>query len=228
MIEKETKRYVIELNSEMLGTVPKDPEIYKAYIESKKPNGTNGATGVDITEEDEAANVIKAEEKGWTGMMKDENGLYLYSYLIRGFLKSAGEALAPQLSTMKAKKGAKVAEDGTEPPKTKEPLKAIRSKIDKFVFVTPRRIYLGVMEPAGVVERPLRCMTMQGPRVTLARSDYVNAGTQLTFYITLFKNKEITWEMIDQLFEYGEFQGLGQFRSGSYGQFKVISVTPVN
>ena len=74
----------------------------------------------------------------------------------------------------------------------------------------------------GVVERPLRAQTMQGPRVTLARSDYMNAGTKLTFEIKVVESaKEFTVEVVKSLFEYGELQGLGQFRNGSYGRFTV-------
>ena len=54
----EEKHFRIELITEMLGTVPKDPDIYKTYIESKKPE--------EITDE-EYLSVEKIEEKGWTG-----------------------------------------------------------------------------------------------------------------------------------------------------------------
>jgi len=46
----------------MLGTVAKDQEVYKTYIESKKPAGQT---------EPEYLTVEKSEEKGWTGFHKD-------------------------------------------------------------------------------------------------------------------------------------------------------------
>jgi hypothetical protein len=190
--------------TEMLGTVPKDPEIYKSFIESKKPAGI---------EENEAATVEKIEDKGWTGFHSDDNGLFIYDYMIRGFLKNAGEVLQSTIDVEKEKKGVV----------SREKLKGIRGKIDRFVFVFPRKIYLdGKTEPDGVVERPLRAMTMQGPRVTLARSDSVNEGINLFFSIKLVPNKEISWEIIEKLLEYGELCGLGQFRNGSYGRFEVV------
>ena len=187
----EKRVYQIRLETEMLGTVTKDPEVYKTYIESKRPEGVEG--------EAEYLTVEKVEEKGWTGFHRDENGLFIYEYMVKGFLKHSGNVLKDSLK-----------------------VKALRSKIDDFLFVTPRRIYLGKMEPDGVVERPLRAMTMQGPRVTLARSDYVDAGLEVGFEITLLPHKDLTWEVVDTLLEYGQLSGLGQFRNGGYGRFVVV------
>lgn len=174
----------------MLGTVPKSPEVYKDYIETKKPENID---------EEEYLTVEKIEEKGWTGFHRGENGLFIYEYMIKGFLKHAGNVLKDQLK-----------------------VKALRSKIDDYLFVAPRRIYLGKDKPDGVIERPLRAMTMQGPRVSLARSDYIAEGTQIAFTITLLPHKELTWEIIDQLMEHGRLMGLGQFRNGGYGRFEVV------
>lgn len=178
----------IELVEPMLGTVPKDPAVYATFIETKKPNEI---------EENESLTVEQIEQKGWTGFHKDEKGYFIYDYMIRGFLKNAGNILKESLK-----------------------IKALASKIDKFVFVFPRRIYLPIKELTDVLERPLRAMTMQGPRVTLARSDTVPAGTCLQFTIQLLPC-EIDMETLESLFEYGELCGLGQFRNGSYGRFIV-------
>lgn len=207
----------IRLLTEFLGTVPKNPEIYKAYVESKKP--------ADKDDEDESANVEEIEEKGWTGFHSDDQGLFIYEYMIKGFLKHAGNVLKAELG-----------------------IKNLRSKLDDFVFISPRRIHLGRKEPDGtkeqklrinndlvyntaepppsaadgVVERPLRGMTPKGPRVTLARSDYINIGTELEFEIRLLKHPEIKEKTILELLEYGELMGLGQFRNGGYGRFEVM------
>lgn len=188
----EERHYEIELITEMLGTVTKDPEVYRTYIESKKPEEKVG--------EDEYLTVTKIEEKGWTGFHSDENGLFIYEYMIKGFLKAAGNTLKDVVK-----------------------VKALRSKIDDFLFVNPRRIYLGQTEPDGYIERPLRAMTMQGPRVTLARSDKIDAGKRIEFDLILIPHKELKWAIIDTLLAHGELMGLGQFRNGGYGRFKVIS-----
>jgi len=186
----ERKKYQIELLEPMLGTITKDPEVYKTYIESKKPEGID---------EEEYLTVQKVEEKGWTGFHEDETGLFIYDYMLKGFLKNAGNVLKESLK-----------------------IKALRSKLDNYVFIKPRRIYLGQKESDGFLERPLRAMTQQGPRVTLARSDYINKGKILAFEILLLPHKEVTWKVIDELLAYGELMGLGQFRNGGYGRFKVV------
>lgn len=188
--------YVIKTETEMLGTVAKDPEVYRTYIESKKPELLNG--------EDEYLTVEKVEEKGWTGFHKDENGLFIYEYMIKGFLKHAGNIMKDVVK-----------------------VKALRSKIDDFLFISPRRISLGQNDPDGYIERPLRAMTMQGPRVTLARSDYIKEGKEISFTITLVKHKELNIELVDSLLEYGKLSGIGQFRNGGYGRFSVVSKVTV-
>jgi hypothetical protein len=191
-LKMEKRKYRIVLTQDMLGTSPKDPEVYATYIESKRPqNDGNGEVEADFVE--------KIEEKGWTGFLRDENGLFIYDYMVRGFMKNAGNVLKDAVK-----------------------VKSLRSKIDNYLFVQPRRIYLGQEKPDGVVERPLRAMTMQGPRVTLARSDKVSAGKEIEFHICLIPNKEITWDLVDTLLVYGELCGLGQFRNGGYGRFEVL------
>lgn len=191
-IKKEVVKVEIELINPMLGTVSKDPEVYKTFIENKKP---------EEIQEEEFKTVEKSEQKGWTGFhIDEEKGLFIYNYMIKGFLKNAGNNLKEQAS-----------------------IKNLRSKINNFVFIAPRRIYLGQSEPDGVLERPLRAQTAQGPRVTLARSDFINEGKRIKFSITILDNKEkINEKLIHTLLEYGQYLGLGQFRNGDYGAFRVI------
>ena len=184
----------LELTEPQLGTCPKDREVYKTFIASKAAEIENA--------KEEVQTIEQVEEKGWTGFHKDEHGIFIYDYMVRGFLKAAGNAMKGQTG-----------------------LKNMASKIDKFVFVFPRRIHAkldgkAVKEPHGVLERPLRAQTMQGPRVTLARSDYLKAGCVYEFEIRILGNDMgITPKVIISLLDYGQFSGLGQFRNGSYGRF---------
>jgi hypothetical protein len=173
------------LVQDLLGTLPKNPDVYSEFIKEK-------------TDEPDTVNDTDGNGKGWTCFAEDEKGLFVYDYYIKGFFKHAGNCLKEQLG-----------------------IKNIKAKLDDFLFVEPRRIYLGKTKPDGVYERPLRAMTMQGPRVTLAKSDLINAGCELDFQIILLKHKEILIETIIELLEYGAYQGLGQFRNGGFGRFKV-------
>lgn len=193
------RKVVIELTEDMLGTVPKDPEVYKTYIESKKPP--------ELMSEDESATVPdNSETKGWTGFHSDDEGLFVYDYFIKGFLKNAGNILKVQLGK-----------------------KNLKSKINDNLFVLPRKIHLGKTEPDGdPLERPLRAMTAQGPRVTLARSDKLDAGLRIEFEIQFLKHPDIGDKVIKEILSYGQLMGLGHIRNGGYGRFKVKSYKKID
>jgi hypothetical protein len=193
---RQRRAYEIKLETNMLGTVALARDIWEKYIKSKQPEPMPGG------DPEVAENIEEAMERGKTGFFKDENGLFILEYMIKGFLKDSGNTLKDILG-----------------------IKALKSKIDNFVFIVPRQIYFGKMEPDGEFERPIRVMTPIGQRVSIARSDYVNAGTSLKFSITLLKHKEITWNTIDTILANGQYMGLGQFRNGGFGRFSVTSVS---
>ncbi|MBT9137148.1 MAG: hypothetical protein DDT34_02235 [Firmicutes bacterium] len=190
----------ITLLEPLLGTIPKNPDVYATYIAGKKDSKGELLIPSETMIAEEVATVPDIEKSGWTGFHTDEAGCFMYNYALLGFLKEAGNTLKDQLG-----------------------IKALKSKIDQFVFVEPRRIRLKAA-PDGVLERSLRAMTMQGPRVTLVRSDYIDAGTELVAQIRVLKNKEVTGDTLREILEYGRYRGLGQFRNGSYGQFSFTMV----
>jgi hypothetical protein len=195
-------KFQIKTTEAILGTCPLDKDIHATYIVGEAPEDVNVTDElVDMSEM--VDNAEAGEEpiiKGKTVFMRDEKGLYILNYLILGFIKEAGEALAAQLGI----------------PQWKD-------RIKKFCFVFPRKIYFGMMEPDGDVTRALRAMTARGPRVCLATSEMVNGGLVLTFEVHLFHNDSLESEHIKEVFDYGIYKGLGQFRSGGYGAFEVIS-----
>ena len=204
----------LELTEPMLGTVPKNPKVYEEYIASKAPSLQAGNEEVEVEKSRE-----DIEKGGWTGFHHDDQGLFLYDYQIMGFLKEAGNTLKEQLG-----------------------IKNLRSKIEQFVFVLPRRIHFAQKPCDEPLERPLRAMTMQGPRVTLTRSDMVPTGTKIEFTIRLLDNwktdkgddgngkkrvPEISADTLKEILGFGGLKGLGQWRNGGYGRFEVVSMKPV-
>jgi len=189
----------IRLLEPMLGTVPKDQEVYKRFIASKAPDPEGG--------KEETETVEAVEEKGWTGFHKDEKGLFIYNYMIKGFLKAACEVCMSAGALDK--------------------ISAYKKWIDLVVFIDPRRIYFGKQEPDGCLERPLRTMTPKGPRVSVCRSDYIKEGTEIDFMVRILKNKAgIDQVAIEQMLDYGQYVGLGQWRgSGGYGRFEIVEIT---
>lgn len=152
--------------------------------------------------EEEVATVESLEEKGWTGFHRDERGPFVYNYLVKGFLCESARTL-----------------------KQWGNLKQLQDKFKRYVFVTPRRIR--IPEPAGVLERPLRAQTAQGPRVALTRSDYVEAGAVIRFKLEVLDVAGITEGCLKDVLSYGSRLGLGQWRSGSYGTFDVLKLEEV-
>lgn len=209
MKEGQKVRVRVRFTEPVLGTAPKNPETYADYIASKV------AKNKELTDDErerlhqeEVANayndVDAVEERGWTGFQQDEEGFYVYNYWVRGFLKTAIASLQET-------------GDFTKIP-------AYKTKIDRFVHVSPRklRFHINGDEPM-VIERPLRAMTAKGPRVSLARSDALPAGTELEFSIELLKNKGITMDHVREALEWGRYEGMGQWRSGGYGTLEVVS-----
>ena len=199
----------IRFTEPCLGTSPRNPKTYEDHIASKitKRKGMSDEEREKIRAVEVAAAygaIDAVEERGWTGFMRDDDGFYVYNYWVRGYLKSAFQSLQET-------------GDFTKVP-------AYKTRIDRFIHVHPRKIhFLTDLEHLDVLERPLRAMTAQGPRVTVARSDYLPIGTEMEFTIERLKNKEITWDHLREAFEWGGYEGMGQWRSGGYGKFEVIS-----
>lgn len=212
-------KFTIELTEDMLGTVPKDKQVYSTYVaeQARKHAERAEAKGVERTFEDgratteeEIAERIREEiettpdfeDRGWTGFHTDPaKGIFIYDYLFKGFLCEAART---------------VREWGA--------LKQLQDKVKRHVFVSPRRIFFhGKTKEDDVLERPIRAMTPKGPRVALVRSDLVRAGTQFDVILTVLEVGGITIKCLDQIISYGFLTGLGQWRTGSWGRFKVVS-----
>lgn len=184
----------------MLGAQAANPKVRSDYIASKAPSVEKGNEETEMLPSG-------IEERGLTVFLRDKGNLCVADYVIKGFIKSA-------LTTLKSQLG----------------IVAPASKVDTLVLVTPAYLTITdgtkpVSEPDEVVERPLRAMTMQGPRVSVAASESVNAGWELTFTLHLIENaatnksKALTLDVIEEAFDYGTFNGLGQWRNAQNGRF---------
>jgi hypothetical protein len=127
----------------------------------------------------------------------------LYDYSIKGFMKEAARTI-----------------------KQFGLLKQLQDKFTRYAFVTPRKVRLP-KTVAGYHERPLRAMTAQGPRVTLVRSDYMDEGTVIKFKLSVMEAGGIKLPCVKEVLSYGKFMGLGQWRSGGWGRFEVVSIDEI-
>lgn len=203
---KETRKYKLTGVSDLLGSSPGDKEVFKNFIVDKAKTPEERAAADLDTEF-----VLDQEEKKRTYFYRDPKTgeLILRPYQIKGFLKEAINTLKADLKVLSAK-----------------------SKVDEYVFVRGKTIKItrdgeSLTQPDYLLERPLRAMTMQGPRVALASSEAVSAeeGWELEVEISLINNagtaksKPITWEVIEAALDYGALKGLLQWRNGGYGSF---------
>lgn len=182
----------------VLGTQPQK-DVAMEYITSK---AIDPATG--MLPEDELETLPVALEKGTTAFHKLDGKPVYYDYMVKGFLKETGLVFNGLRN-----------------------VKNLRSKIENLVFVTPRRFELHV--PVGYTlvdgnlttfcERPLRAMTAQGPRVSLARSEELPIGTWFECSIEVFDGP-ISEPLLRDLLDYGAKRGLGQWRNGGHGRFE--------
>jgi hypothetical protein len=193
----------------LLATMTGNPQVFEDYKRELAP---------DEVKANEEAAVIEALsqqiEKASTVFARDDKGLFLWDYNIKGMLKENIGILC---------------ELGQAGSLTRWTYK---KAVDNTVFVAPRRLYLMrngavLIKPDGDVQRPLRADTLQGERVALARSEMCEAGTTVSFELTIFlsenaksKYASINEELIGAALDYGRVKGIGQWRNASWGRFE--------
>ena len=183
----------VTLLEELLGTASSNPEIQREFIASKSPDATT------IEDEVAAIGVDAAVEKSMTVFPRENGQPILYDYQFKGFFKDSCSALARVPGTVSNK------------------LKAYRKVIDGTIFVQPRKINFTLSGPIGNCQRPLRAETAQGPRIALANSETIPAGSTFIAEIVLLDggSEKIVREWLD----YGKLRGIGQWRNSGKGRF---------
>lgn len=185
-----------ELLEPILGTIPKDREVFKNFVASHTKTDEEAVRA----EEDVDRVAEEIEARGWTGFYENAVGHpVLMDYQFKGFLKNAGNVMKDVVG-----------------------VRNLRSHIEQTVFVFPRELELAE-KPDGVLERPLRGMTMQGPRVSVMRSDRIDPGRAYTLDLRVLEKSKVTERVLKEILSYGEFAGLLQWRNGGYGRFTVVS-----
>lgn len=183
----------ITFTEELLGSQPSDPGVHSKYIASKAPDAAT------LEEEVAAIGPEGVERAAMTIFPREEGKPFVYDYQLKGFFKDSCSALARVESTRSSK------------------VKAFRKVIDGLVFVAPRKMFINVVGTIGNCQRPLRAETAQGPRVALANSETIPAGSFFEAEIKLLDpaHEKLVREWLD----YGALRGLGQWRNSGKGRF---------
>lgn len=209
-IKTTTHSYELTGTTRIFGALAFNPNVYSDYIGSKAPNPAKGLQEASMLPTEEQVKKDDNEEvetRGYTVFLREDGKLCLSSHVIMGFLKES-------LSTLKTQFG----------------IVNPTSKIDNLVFIDPAYLIFTrngqpITQKDYDFERPMRVMTMQGPRVSVAKSEVLDPEWTIQFQLTLLdnaetkKSKALSWELIEGAFDYGALKGLGQWRNAQNGRF---------
>ena len=205
----------LQFTENILGGLPNSEEIFSQFIGSKSPNAPN------IEDEVEAVGVDTVVEKGTTVFARTKDGRpFIYDYVIKGFFKEACGALQRLSEKSEGTKSKKPVNESGK-------ISSYKKIIDQLIFIQPRKIIL--YNPDGTIgrcQRPLRAETPLGPRVSLASSEEIPAGSSINFRIVSFSEGYIP--AIKEWLDYGFWKGLGQWRNSGKGKFIWKEIPPFN
>jgi hypothetical protein len=201
----EIQKYNVELKfiTPILGSLPASKEVFTKFIQSK-------ARDLDPEQaEEEIESIADLSERGVTQFYRRDGKPCLKNYQVKGFLQEAANTLKDQWP--RKKKGSDGEGFATY----------LSTQVKRYVFIGPTFIPLNFNGEVTWNERPLRGMTQQGPRTSLAKSEQIEDAT-INFQIEVMTISGIKEEHLQELLSYGKYCGLGQWRSGSYGSFEVV------
>ena len=189
-----------------LGTAPGDKEIYSRFIGSKAPDANS------MEEEVAALGVDEMVEKGTTVYPRLPDGTpFIWDYQIKGFFKDACGSL--RRLTGKDEETGKKKKAVNESSK----LTAYKSVIDTLIFPEPRKIPIKLNGEMTICQRPLRAETMQGPRIALASSEEIPAGSEMWFKVVCMSEDHV--KAVVEWLDYGYWRGISQWRNSGKGRF---------
>ena len=221
-----SKKYRIKLDfvRDLLGPAPSSDEIRTEYILKKMLTGRTGVSA-DVAMwskvgyekiRSEIENLKKDPEyqkrieeigdKALTVFYRDAGGKPSISDVqIRGFMKAAFAFVGKEHKLL-TKKASGEAYSSDEYYK-----KWIGERI-----MFPKQ-YIPVDGAIDILERPLQCQTMQGPRVSIASSERIKAPVSIEF--NLVTTDEVEEKTLELIFERGMFKGISQWANAQYGTF---------
>ena len=194
------KKIKIWFFTELLGSLPANPEIYTEYIASKALDAPTVQDELSMLPQEEVVNkgttVFLVRTKG-----KDAGKVCLASYCLLGFFKEKTKYLRQETGSGFDK------------------FTNYKGKIDGNFAIDKPFITLEIPEGTelGTCQRPLRAETAAGPRVAIASSQSCPPGTSMEFELNIF-NRDFN-KYAYKCLEKGFWNGMCQWRSGGKGRF---------
>lgn len=195
----------------LAGGEPKDPNIAKAWIQTKLGDNddriraaiadwliNNGFTG-DADQLDQAVSEY-ADTRHLVGFPRDDQGLFIPGRNLKACLKEAGN-IAASADKIKLKWG----KGG----------KYLKGWLTEHVFVLDHKLHLGVTEPTGIAQS----FPKSRHGSSIQYTEYVE-NARIDF--TVVTDCQFTHEEWGHLWLTAGNNGLGASRSQGYGRFDVI------
>ena len=220
-------RLILTLTSPMLGTATANKEVYRNWIASLRKD-ENGETAIDEAEIESLPTVDEEVADKMTVFHRTPDGHpMIYTYMLKGLMKAA----CWSLRRIK----------GKDSEYKSHKLTSYKMVISGHVFFAERTVRLDIPEEFSIPEirnepyvlsdlrdgghqtlptlqRPLRAETAKGPRVALACSEAVPAGTKIACTLRVL-DPQLRGLIHDEWLPYGELKGLGQWNNAAWGRF---------
>jgi len=194
----------------MLATSPGDKKIYEEFIASKAETPEKAKAELD------GLTVEEAIEHASTVFFRGPNGeIRTSSHLVKGNIKENIRNLI----------------DLGDCPLSQWQVKRV---VNSFVQMPDEFITYNVAGEVTTLQRPLRAETLRGDRVALARSEQIGSASTCEFSIIVLEPENLPLAKKDkgsdhlplsayvqQALRYGEFNGLGCWRSAGFGRYSV-------
>lgn len=186
-----------DFRGRLCGSVPMKKELVRPWLEARNPQDINQA------EKEVLETLDEAQERVTLGFQKDEEGLFVRGGTVKAHLKDCSNIIKDILK-----------------------IKALRAKVANKIYVQEDRIHLHkegqvgriAQKPDGNFDQPIHVITPRGPRNSLKTIGYLE-GIHINFTLKLLQDKEITREILEAVFQYGEIHGYGGERGMGYGRY---------
>ena len=200
----------VTYTEELLGTSPANEQLFADYIAANAPDAQSRKEEIEAHGVKEVLDKAKTvfprlnrDELKKLGYPEDADVPFLWDYQWKGYFKDSCGMLRRATGTRSAK------------------FTAYKKQIDGLVFLKQRKVPLVLPEGGeiGECQRPLRADTPQGPRVALAYSETVPAGTTQQFSVVILNDN--LEKLVHEWLDYGMLHGTGQWRNSGKGRFVV-------
>jgi hypothetical protein len=187
----------------LCGSIPLKKEMVRPWLESRMPNKKpQDSKLVEEIEQEVLETIEDIEERITLGFQRVDGALVIRGGTLKSHLKDCSNQVKDILA-----------------PK----IKALRSKVANKLFIDDYFVPLlreekPIEKEDGEFDQPVHVITAMGPRNALKTIQFINQPVA-RFRLRLLKDKEITPEVVEQVFEYGSIHGYGGERSMGEGRY---------